>query len=325
MHKTDTKTRILVVALIAIAIAMPYILGPNNNYMINILISYCYYGILTASLNLLLGYTGQISLGHAAFMAIGGYSYAILTKTCGMHFLPAMILAVLISFLFGLLLGLACCKLNAIYLAMTTAGFFKAVTLFITNEAWLTGGANGFTGIKKWVVFGFKMKNFHFYFVSLALALLVFLLCYRLIHSKNGRAMQALCTAPIGAAAMGVNVNGYKMKICGISAALAGLAGVLYAVNMSYLSADMFNKTSTMLLTMAVVGGMGSLFGPILGTLTIATLPELLRPVANLLDGVYGVLIVVIVLLVPSGLNGGLKQLTHKFFGQKRGPAQKEG
>lgn len=312
MHKAKKSTWIVIAVMIAVALAAPLIAGPKNNYLMNILISYCYFGILAASLNLLIGYTGQMSLGHAAFMAIGGYSYAILNKTLGLHFLLAILGAVIISFIAGLFIGLACSKLSTIFLAMTTAGFAKAVTLTITNEKWLTGGANGFTGIPKLTVFGHKFSNFELYYVALAITLLVFLFCYRLVYSKTGRAMQAVRNAPIAAAAMGINVNGYKFLVCGISAGLAGLAGCIYAINMNYLSADMFNKTSITLLTMTVCGGMGSLFGPVVGTLVIGTLPELLRGFSSYLDGVYGVMIILVMLFMPQGIYGGIKGLVHK-------------
>ena len=310
MHKTKKSTWIIIGIMIAVALVAPLVAGPKNNYMMNILISYCYFGILAASLNLLIGYTGQMSLGHAAFMAIG--AYAILNKTLGVHFLLAIIGAVAISFVCGLFIGLACSKLSTIFLAMTTSGFAKAVTITITNEKWLTGGANGFTGIPKLTVFGHKFSNFELYYVALAVTLLVFLFCYRLIYSKTGRAMQAVRNAPIAAAAMGINVNGYKFLVCGISAALAGLAGCIYALNMSYLSADMFNKTSITLLTMTVCGGMGSLFGPVAGTLVIGTLPELLRVFSNYLDGIYGILIILVMLFMPEGIYGGIKNLANK-------------
>ena len=293
MHKAKKSTWIIIGIMIAVALVAPLIAGPKNNYMMNILISYCYFGILAASLNLLI-------------------AYAILNKTLGVHFLLAIIGAVAISFVCGLFIGLACSKLSTIFLAMTTSGFAKAVTITITNEKWLTGGANGFTGIPKLTVFGHKFSNFELYYVALAVTLLVFLFCYRLIYSKTGRAMQAVRNAPIAAAAMGINVNGYKFLVCGISAALAGLAGCIYALNMSYLSADMFNKTSITLLTMTVCGGMGSLFGPVAGTLVIGTLPELLRVFSNYLDGIYGILIILVMLFMPEGIYGGIKNLANK-------------
>ena len=326
MHKAKKSTWMVIAVMIAAALVAPVVAGPKNNYMLNILISYCYFGILAASLNLLIGYTGQMSLGHAAFMAIGGYAYAILNKTLGMHFLIAVIGAVVISFICGLFIGLACSKLSTIFLAMTTSGFAKAVTLTITNEKWLTGGANGFTGIPKLTILGHKLGNFELYYVALAITLFVFLFCYRLIYSKTGRAMQAVRNAPIAAAAMGINVNGYKFLVCGISAALAGLAGCIYAVNMNYLSADMFNKTSITLLTMTVCGGMGSLFGPVAGTLVIGTLPELLRAFSGYLDGVYGVLIILVMLFMPEGIYGGIRSLAEKVMSKKKAgaPSKKE-
>lgn len=143
MNTVSRSTKITIGVLILCAVAAPLVLGIDNNYLINILCSYCYFGIMCCSLNLLLGYTGQISMGHAAFMMIGAYTYGILNKYYGVHFLLAVIAAVLMSFAAGLLLGAACCKLNAIFLAMTTVGFYKAVSTFIVNEGWLTGGATG--------------------------------------------------------------------------------------------------------------------------------------------------------------------------------------
>jgi branched-chain amino acid transport system permease protein len=309
MHKTSTRTRIVITALILVAMAAPFVAGTRNNYYLNILISYCYYGIMTVSLNLLVGYTGQISLGHGAFMAIGGYAYAILSKTFLFPVPLALLAALCVSFLCGLLLGLACCKLNAIFLAIVTIGFARSVGLFLTNEGWLTGGANGFTGIRRLHFFGHRLSNFEFYYVALLALLVVFLVCYRLIYSKTGRAFQAVRTAPIAAAAMGINVNGYKFLVCGISAAMAGLAGILYALNINYLSPDIFNKTSVLLITMTVIGGLGSLFGPVLGTLVIGTMPELLRPFAEHLNGIYGVLIILVLRFMPDGIYGAVNQL----------------
>ena len=307
MNTVSRSTKITIGVLILCAVAAPLVLGIDNNYLINILCSYCYFGIMCCSLNLLLGYTGQISMGHAAFMMIGAYTYGILNKYYGVHFLLAVIAAVLMSFAAGLLLGAACCKLNAIFLAMTTVGFYKAVSTFIVNEGWLTGGATGIPAIAKWSFFGVKLRNWQFYYISLAVLLLVFLFCYRLVRSKTGRAMQAMCSAPIATSAMGVDITRLKFLVCGISGALAGLAGVLYAVTNSYLSADMFSKVSISTLAMTVVGGMGTLWGPVLGTLTITTLPELLRPFANHLDFVYGLVIILSVIFMPGGIYGFIR------------------
>ena len=205
---------------------------------------------------------------------------------------------------------------------MATTGFARAVNLVIINEGWLTGGANGFTGIPRLVLFGKKLSNFGFYFVALAVFLLVCLVCYRLVYSRTGRAFQAIRMSPIAAEAMGINVSRYKFLVSGISASMAGLAGCLYALNLNYLSADMFNNTSVMLITMTITGGLGSLFGPVIGTLVIGTLPELLRPVSSHLNGVYGVLIILVMLFMPDGIYGairsGVDTLSQKISSKKK-------
>ena len=139
-NRSINKSILPVIVLIAVFAVAPLVVGVKNNYMINILCSFCYYGIMCCSLNLLLGFTGQISMGHAAFMMIGGYTYAILVKFHGVNIFLAVAAAMILSFLSGLLLGAACCKLNAIFLAMTTVGFYRAVSTTIINEGWLTGG-----------------------------------------------------------------------------------------------------------------------------------------------------------------------------------------
>lgn len=316
-NRSINKSILPVIVLIAVFAVAPLVVGVKNNYMINILCAFCYYGIMCCSLNLLLGFTGQISMGHAAFMMIGGYTYAILVKFHGVNIFLAVAAAMILSFLSGLLLGAACCKLNAIFLAMTTVGFYRAVSTTIINEGWLTGGANGIPAIPKWEIFGMKLKNWQFYYICLVVLLLVFLFCYRLINSKTGRAMRAMCTAPIAASAMGVNNNRLKFIVCGISAMLAGVAGVMYAVASSYLSADMFAKVSVSTLTMTIVGGMGTLWGPVFGTLVITILPELLRGFADHLDGVYGVVIILVCLFMPNGIYGKLKEMFAKSRAKK--------
>jgi branched-chain amino acid transport system permease protein len=292
---------------------VPFFIGTRNNYLMNILISFCYYGIMAASLNLVNGYTGQINMGHGAFMAIGGYTYAILSKTFGVPVPLSLLAAIAHSFLWGLALGLACCKLSAIYLAIASTGFSKCVGLVIINEGWLTGGANGFTGIKRLTVFGHRFNNFELYFVALALAILCLYLCYRLVYSKTGRAFQAVRDAPIAAAAMGINVDKYKFLVCGISSAMGGLAGVIYALNITYLASDTFNTGNIMFLTMnAVGGGMGNLVGPVIGTFVIGILPELLRPFSSHLSGVYGLVIILVMRFMPSGIYGQLRPVVVK-------------
>lgn len=189
MHRTKKSNKIAILALLAVACVLPLFTGRTNNYMNNIYISFCYYGILAASLNLLLGYTGLISLGHAAFMAIGAYAYAIFSKTLGMHFLVATVLSIAFTFVCGLIVGITSCKLSSIYLAMATSTFAKALTVFIKNERKLTGGANGFTGIAKWEVFGITFRSFEFFILIEQNAKLALKTANTAYVLQNGRIM----------------------------------------------------------------------------------------------------------------------------------------
>jgi branched-chain amino acid transport system permease protein len=315
MHKTNKETWIVIAVVLVVLMIIPLFFGTRNNYLMNIMVAYCYYGIMAASLNLVNGYSGQMSMGPGAFMAIGGYTYAILSKTFGVPIPLALLLGICHSFIWGLFLGLACSKLSAIFLGIASMGFSTALALFINNEGWLTGGANGFIGISRLVLFGHRFNNFEFYYVALAAAVLMQLLCYRLVYSKTGRALQAIRASPLAASAMGINVNMYKYLICGISAAMGGIAGCIYALNLTYLSADVFNTGNIMFLTMnAVGGGMGNLVGPIIGTFLVGSLPELLRPFSNHLMGVYGVLIVLMMRFMPFGIYGAFRQIRGKIL-----------
>ena len=315
MVKMSRTLKFTILGIILLALAAPFIV-PQNNYWMCILVSFCYFTILASSLNLLLGYTGQVSLGHAAFMCIGAYSYSIFTvnfKFPGSQII-GLLLGIIIPFLFGLLIGVACNRLSAIFLAMATGAFAKGLKAFLMAERWLTGGSSGLTQIPKMTLFDMnKLSSTQYnkilYFFALAAAACIVLMCWRLVNSKTGRALQAIKTSPIAAAAMGINVTWYKFLVCGISAAMAGVAGVFYAWNLSYISPDMFDKMGVKLLTMAVAGGMGTIPGPVIGAVVMGYMPELLRGFGTHLETVYGLMIILIFLFVPTGLYGGFRTL----------------
>lgn len=324
MTKISKNNLYIIIGVLAVAVALPFIL-PMNNYWMNILASFCYFSIAASSLNLLLGYTGQVSTGHNAFMCIGAYSYGIFTvnfKFPGSQVI-GLLLGIAIPFLFGLLIGVGCSRLSAVFLAMATGAFAKALKSYIIFHEDLTGGANGLTGIPKMSLAAvtipnllgmsgkIKMEQYNqiLYFFLLAATAIVILFCWRLINSKTGRAFQAIKTSPIAASSMGVNVAGYKLLVCGISAAMAGLAGVFYTWNITYLSADTFDKMGVKLMTMAVAGGMSTIPGPIIGAVIMGYIPELLRAFGMHLEGIYGLLIIVVFLLIPSGIYGSLISL----------------
>jgi len=333
MTKMTKATKYTVLGTMIVAVALPFIV-PQDNYWMTILQSFCYYTILAQSLNLLMGYSGQMSLGHNAFMCIGAYSFSIFTvnfKFVGSQII-GVILGLLVPFIVGLFIGLACSRLSAIFLGMATGAFAKALKSFIVAEKWLTGGANGLTGIPKMKLFGMdKLKvaeyNKRLYFIVLAATFLVVLLCWRLVNSRTGRAFRAIRNSEVAAAAMGINVSGYKFLVCGISASMAGFAGVFYAWCFTYLSADMFDKLGIKLLTMAVTGGMGTIPGPIIGAVIMGYLPELLRFLGQQLELVYGFLIIVVFMFIPTGFLGafnGLKDFIVKKVFKKAASADGE-
>ncbi len=311
---TKSKSNMIIVAAsICFFVALPFIL-PRTTYYINILISFCYFAILSSSLNLLMGYTGQVSMGHSAYMCVGAYTYAIMAKNYGISQIIAIISGVALSFLFGLVLGIACSRLSAIFLAMATTGLVRALSSFIVKEAWLTNGPNGIPAVPRFKFFGIeKLKadqyNFRFYFITLVIAILIVIMCYRLVYSRTGRAFQAIRLSPIAASAMAIDVNKYKFIVCGISAGMAGIAGIIYAMNINFIGPEAFNKLSAKISTMCVVGGMGTIAGPLIGTVIVALLPELLRPAATHLNGVFGIIIIGIFLFMPTGVLGGIKSI----------------
>ena len=316
MVKMSKATIFTVIGILIVACILPWIV-PFNNYWMNILVSFCYFSILASALNLLLGYTGQVSQGHNAFMCIGAYAYGIFTvrfKTLPGNQFIGLLLGIIVPFIFGLFIGLACSKLSAIFLAMTTGAFAKGLKAFIVAEKWLTNGANGLSGIPKLSINGMNKLpvaayNRILYYYALAATFIIVLFCYRLVNSRTGRAFQAIKTSEVAAAAMGINVTGYKFYVCGISAAFSGFAGVIYAWNLSYLSADMFDKLGVKLMTMATTGGMSTIAGPVIGAVIMGYIPEALRVFSGNLQGIYGLLIIIMFLFMPTGFYGTFKQI----------------
>ncbi len=311
MVKMSKTTIITVIGFLIVACILPWIV-PFNNYWMNILMSFCYYSILASALNLLLGYTGQVSQGHNAFMCIGAYAYSIFTVRYkmmpGNQFI-GVLLGMIIPFIFGLFIGLACSKLSAVFLAMTTGAFAKALKAVIVAEKWLTNGANGLSGIPKLHLFGIDKRpvaeyNRLLYYLALASTFVIILFCWRLVNSRTGRAFQAIKTSEVAAAAMGINVTGYKFLVCGISAAFSGFAGVIYSWNMCYLSPDSFDRLGVKLMTMATTGGMATIPGPIIGAVIMGYIPEALRVFSSHLQGVYGFMMIIMFLFMPSGFLG---------------------
>jgi len=307
MTKMKRSTIIIVAIAVIAAIIIP-IPFSKNKYFMDVFIQFATYVMMGVSMNLLLGFTGQISIGQAAFYGIGAYTSAILHTKLHVPFVLSLLAAVAVCFVFGLLLGAPSIKLNAIFLGLTTVGFNAIVELVMINEKWLTGGASGFTGIKTLTLFGQKMTKLQFYYMTLLLLFIILIITYRIVNSRTGRAFKAIRGSVIAASAMGINVKGYKLLVFAIAAAFTGVAGVVYAFNMKYINPSSFgNAMSIRILTMGIIGGLGSISGSVIGSLIVGLIPEVLRDYAEYQLAVYGVLVVVILRFMPGGFMGGIK------------------
>jgi branched-chain amino acid transport system permease protein len=283
-------------------------------YVLHLAILAGIYIILTISINLIIGYAGQVSLGHAAFYGIGAYASALVSLNWNFPFPAAALVAMLVAGICGLALGLPTLRLKEDYLAIVTLGFGVIVDLVFLNLE-ITGGPDGLPGIPSPSLFGLSFRQPWLYLVLVIFTLvLVLIITYRLVDSYHGRALRAIRDHEITAQVMGINTPAYKVFIFTLAAALAGLAGSLYAHYITFINPESFGlHTSILILAMVVLGGMGSILGSVLGAVILTILPELLREVHAYQDLVYGALLVALLIWRPEGILGKGK-LSLKFL-----------
>ncbi|MFC4767840.1 branched-chain amino acid ABC transporter permease [Effusibacillus consociatus] len=261
------------------------------------------YIIIAMSLNLLLGYGGQISIGHASFLAIGAYSSAILTLSFGLPFVLALPLSGLFTALVGFIVGLPAVKLSGHFLAVATLGFGVAIPELLLKWDSVTGGFSGLFPEKP-VILGYAFDtDMKMYFLLLVAVLLITWLMKNLIHSRIGRAFVAIRESEIAATAMGINVPLYKALMFSLSAFYTGLAGSLYAHFVSFISPHDFNiSISFIALAMVVVGGFASIPGSYIGAILLTMIPQLTEHIPGLSLVLTGVALVAVILFLPNGL-----------------------
>ncbi len=292
------------VACVAV-VALAFLL-PGEGYYLNILMQEATYAIAVSGLVVVLGYCGQISIAQAAFFGIGAYGVGIGMVDFGIGFFPAMLLGVAAAGLSGLLLGLGSLRLGGHYLAMVTISFQQILTLFLTNWISFTHGPDGIRGIPRPSLMGVSFASGHA-FLALCLVFLVLstLTIWRLKTGRLGRAMQAVRDNELAAGTCGINVFSTKVIAFGISAVMGGIGGALFAGGFQYISPDQFSfSESIVLLTMALLGGVQSPFGSLVGTMVLVILPEWLRFLQQIYLAVYGAAVILIMVFLPDGLWG---------------------
>jgi branched-chain amino acid transport system permease protein len=297
---TLSKNLMAGAVLLAALLIVPAFL---KNYGIYLFSYWAIFVIANMGLNLTVGYAGQKSLGHAAFLGIGAYSVAILMKA-GFSFWLGLPVAAIGCFVIGLGLGFPALRVQTIYLAFATLGFNTLVWLVMRNEEWLTGGTFGINGVGRPSLFGLSLdRNLPYYYLVLTFALVLCFLLWRLLASPWGKAFTAVRDNPIRAESLGVDVQAYTLLSFAIGAAYAGIAGGLLASLVQFVEPVPFAVgASIMMYLMVVLGGPGYFFGPMLGSAVGVLLPEWLRFAQGWYLFVFGIAVVLLMLWLPDGL-----------------------
>jgi branched-chain amino acid transport system permease protein len=269
----------LLLAIVAIAALLLFPVGITNAYYIHLLETIMIYAILLFGLDIVVGYTGQVSLGHAGLFGVGAYTAGVLVTKLGAPLLVALIASIGVTAVFGAILALPALRVTGPYLAMVTLAFGTIVQILINEMTFLTGGPMGIT-LTKPPLFGHKLDEREFYWVVAVMLVLSLIVVHRILRSHLGRAFEALRGSPVASDCMGVSVYRYKVYAFVISAGFAGLAGSLYAYSEQYISPNSYNFELTVLFLLAVImGGRKSRIGSMLGAAIIVLLPKLLDDV----------------------------------------------
>jgi branched-chain amino acid transport system permease protein len=293
--------RYATLAAVAALIVLPWI--ESDKFVLHVLSLIAIASIVAMGLQVLLGYSGQLSIGQAAFYGIGAYTSALMTTKLGLPF-PLALLGAGIAAAVASLLMVPITRLTGAYLAVATLGFSIIVYLFIKNEEWLTGGSYGFISIPRAALFGYVLRDpIYSYYLNVGVAAIVYLTFARIEGSRFGRAINAIRQDPDAARASGLRVTLLKSECFVIAAFVAGLAGSLYAHEVRYLAPNDFTFWKSIeILIMVVIGGVGSLAGAILGAAVVVGLPEFLRGIGDYRMLVFGAILIATMLFGEGGL-----------------------
>jgi branched-chain amino acid transport system permease protein len=285
----------LLIAILAVA-ALPWLL--QTPYWRGILVLCAMNVLLALSLNLVLGYTGQLNLGQSAFFAIGAYVSTILVKTYAWNFWAASLAAVAAAGLLGLALAAFAVRLRGHYLAIASLGFAVITYQVLVNWEKVTEGVRGIYGILPPIGSTIGL----FYLVA-GIALAVYVLIDNLVRSPVGDTLRAIREDEVSAASLGINGALWKAFAFGLGAAIAGLAGCFYPGFVGTLVPDAFNIIESFtMLAMVIVGGMGTMIGPVIGAIVLTFLPEVLRGFGEFRLMIYGLALTLVVLFMPGGI-----------------------
>jgi len=292
---------IIIVLVVCVFLAFPFF--AKNRYQVHIVNNIGIWLILAIGLNIAMGYGGQFNLALGALWGVGAYTAALLTTNFGVPFWVNLPLGITAGALVAAFVGLPSFKVRSHYLALVTIALGEAINLVLVNEDEITGGALGINRIAPPYLFGYEIgTDESFYYLILIAVVLGYLIGQQVVGHRIGRAFRAIRDDFQAARAMGVNTGFYQLLAFAISGAYAGAAGVLFAHWNSYISPDIFEfKSALIVLTMLMIGGMGSLPGSIVGTVLLLVLNEYLRVFERWQLVGYGLAIILTVLFLPGG------------------------
>jgi ABC-type branched-subunit amino acid transport system permease subunit len=310
------RPRLDVGALIALAVLLLMLPGVADNYVLYVMTRLFIYVLVALGLNLLTGYAGQVSLGHAAFFAIGAYTAAVLAERWRWPSVLCVVTAAVVTAAVGYLLGMPCLRLSGLYLAMATLGFTLIVQEMLLQLAVLTHGSEGMK-VQPASMLGLTFDtDYRKYYLLLVVAAAMLLFARNLVAGRTGRAFLAIRDNERAAAAMGVNLAQYKTIAFAISALYTGLAGALSAFIVGFLDPQEFSFfLSIQFITIIILGGLASLLGSVLGAAFLIILPELLAGLDVWQALVYGLIMVITIIFMPFGLSGAVHRYAYRWFG----------
>lgn len=337
----ETLTSNKAILLLILAVITIYLAIPNTYYLGNFVLIGIY-TIVVIGLCLLMGYAGQVSLGHAAFYGLGAYGSGLLTAYWGFPTLPAMLIAALATALVAYVIGITTLRLKQHYLALATLGAGVIIYIFFNEQVNITGGPSGFSSIPYFSIGSFQFDTEEsYYFLVWAFVLLAVIFARNIVNSRIGRALRALHASEIAATCMSIPAFKYKVQVFVVSSIYASIAGSLYAHYITFISPSPFGfQASVEFVLMAAIGGLASIWGPLLGVSAVLLLTEFLRTVIPKLlptaGGEYeiiffGSILVLVMIFLPDGLTGGIqtwwskRQNRHKMKNSTEIPPQGRG
>ncbi len=290
----------VIMLLVAVVLFLPQ---TASKYTQEVLTNAWFYIVVCLGLNIIVGFAGLLSLGYAAFFAVGAYTTGILSSQFGLNFWMTLPFSAMAAIIAGLIIGGPTLRLRSDYLAIVTLGFGEITRLAARNLS-ITGGASGLIGIERPVLFGITLNQItHFYYMFFVLAVIAIFVSYRLYHSRLGRSWQYIREDEDAAEAMGINVVAVRLYAFIIGSVFGAIAGSFMAVKMTAISPESFMFIHSVMILLAVVlGGMGKIPGVVLGALVVTIFPEVFRGIGQYRMLIFAIILLVIMIYRPQGI-----------------------